>query len=129
MAEGGENELIGRRILVVEDEYIIAADLAQSLEDLGASVLGPAGTVADALALVAGEPALDAAVLDINLGSEKVFPVADALQARGVPFVFASGYDVWMVPSEFADAPRFGKPVETRALARALCALSKVTPT
>jgi CheY-like chemotaxis protein len=128
MAEGGENGLIGRRILVVEDEYIIAADLAQSLEDLGASVLGPAGTVADALALVAGEPALDAAVLDINLGSEKVFPVAEALQARGVPFVFASGYDAWMVPSEFADAPRFGKPVEKHALARALSALSKGTP-
>jgi CheY-like chemotaxis protein len=105
---------------VVEDEYMIAVDLARALEDLGATVIGPAASVADALALVAGESALDLAILDVNLGVEKVFPVADDLRARGVPFIFATGYDQWLVPSAYADAPRFDKPVDTRALARAL---------
>jgi CheY-like chemotaxis protein len=112
--------LSGRCILIVEDEYLIAVDLARSLEDLGVVVLGPAGSVADALALAASEPLLDAAVLDVNLGSEQVFPVADALLARGIPFIFATGYDDWIVPDDYADAPRLQKPIDTRALARIL---------
>jgi CheY-like chemotaxis protein len=120
MNEEALSPLNGRRILVVEDEYMIAADLSLSLEELGAVVVGPAGSVADALALAAGEPELDAAVLDVNLGSEKAFPVADALLARGVPFVFATGYDDWIIPAGYQDAPRFQKPVDTRALARIL---------
>ncbi|MCQ4190789.1 response regulator [Methylocystis suflitae] len=90
MAERTADTLSGRRILIVEDEYIIAADLAQLLEGLGAKV-GPAGSVADALALIARQPAIDVALLDVTLGSEKIFPVADVLQARGVAFVFATG--------------------------------------
>jgi CheY-like chemotaxis protein len=120
MADEQSNALSGRSILVVEDEYLIAADLVRSLEELGVAVVGPAASVADALALVAGEPKLDAAVLDVNLGAEKVFPVVDALRERGVFFVFATGYDHWLIPGEYADAPRFEKPVETRALARVL---------
>jgi len=120
VAEGATSALSGRHILVVEDEYMIATDLAQSLEDLGVSVLGPAASVSDALALVAREGPVDAAVLDINLGVEKVFPVADALHEQGVPFVFATGYDHWIIPTAYADVPRFEKPVDTRALARVL---------
>jgi CheY-like chemotaxis protein len=120
MADGASSTLSGRRILVVEDEYMIASDLAQSLTDLGVAVVGPAGSVADAVALVAGDPALDAAVLDVNLGTEKVFPVADALQARGVPFVFATGYDDRVLPPRYVDTPRFLKPVDTRVLAQVL---------
>lgn len=120
MGERIWSAMSGRRILIVEDEYIIAADLAQSLEDLGVMVIGPAGSVADALALMADQPAIDAAVLDVTLGAEKITPVADALRARGVPFVFATGYDAWIIPSAYADAPRFKKPVDTRALAQVL---------
>jgi CheY-like chemotaxis protein len=120
MADAARSVLEGRHVLVVEDEYMIAVDPARALEDLGATVIGPAASVADALALVAGESALDLAILDVNLGVEKVFPVAHDLRARGVPFIFATGYDQWLVPSAYADAPRFDKPVDTRALARAL---------
>ena len=118
MAERTADTLSGRRILIVEDEYIIAADLAQSLEGLGAKLIGPAGSVADALALIARERAIDVAVLDVTLGSEKIFPVADVLQARGVAFVFATGHDAWIVPTAYANAPHFKKPIDTRALAR-----------
>src|SRR5436853_6439021 len=87
-------ELRGRRFLVVEDEYVIAADLAASLEALGVEVVGPASSVAEALALLENdrEP-LDGAVLDINLGSERAYPVADVLRDLGIPYVFTTGYD------------------------------------
>jgi CheY-like chemotaxis protein len=109
-----------RTILVVEDEYMIATDLARSLEDLGMTVLGPAASVADALLLLDDEPAPDAAILDVNLGREKVFALADTLQKRGVPFVFATGYDHWAIPSTYAHIRRFEKPVDIRALTDAL---------
>ncbi|HYI06219.1 MAG TPA: response regulator [Reyranella sp.] len=112
--------LRGRRILIVEDEYIVALDLAQSFEQIGAAVVGPVGSVASALALLSEETALDMAVLDINLGREKVFLVADALRARGLPFVFASGYDASSIPGAYRDVPRFEKPIDINALAREL---------
>src|SRR3954470_681835 len=89
----------GRRLLIVEDDYLIAADLASSLEELGAEVIGPAGTVEDALELVqrSGET-LDGAVLDINLREQRVYPVATALARHGVPFVFVTGYDTVAIP-------------------------------
>jgi CheY-like chemotaxis protein len=109
-----------RRILVVEDDYVIAAELAESLTEFGASVVGPAASVAEALALIVREVPLDAAVLDVNLGSENVFPVADALEQRGVPYVFATGYDQRIIPARYAAARRFEKPVDVQALARFL---------
>jgi CheY-like chemotaxis protein len=120
MADAARSMLEGRRVLVVEDEYVIAVDLARALEDLGATVIGPAASVADALGFVAEDSALDFAILDVNLGIEKVFPVAEVLRARGVPFIFTTGYEQWLIPSAYADAPRFEKPVDTRVLARAL---------
>ncbi|WOH60231.1 hypothetical protein [Bradyrhizobium sp. BWC-3-1] len=114
MADAARSVLQGRHVLVVEDEYMIAVDLARALEDLGATVIGPAASLADALALVAGESALDFAILAVNLGVEKVFQVADDLRARGVPFIFATGYDQWLIPSAYADAPRFDKPVDRK---------------
>jgi CheY-like chemotaxis protein len=118
--EAANKTLTGQRILVIEDDYMIAMDLAYSLQKMGVTVLGPVGSVADALALIGGEPAPDAAVLDVNLGTEKVFPAADALRERGVPFVFATGYDNWIIPRAYADIPLFEKPVDTRAVIRAL---------
>ena len=129
MAETATHALRGRKILVVEDEYLIAADLAATLEDVGVAVVGPAGSVAQALELVedaGGE--LDAAVLDVNLGGERVYPVADALAARGVPFVFATGYDHILVPTNHAGVARCEKPVNKAALVRLLLNVSAARP-
>jgi ActR/RegA family two-component response regulator len=121
MAEPRADALRGRRLLVVEDEYLIAAALERALEDRGAEVVGPAGSVEGALRLVEAEgDRLDGAVLDINLRDERVYPVADALAARGVPFVFLTGYDAQVIPDTYAGVPRSEKPVSTALLARTL---------
>lgn len=99
--------LAGRRVLVVEDEFIVAAMLADMLEDEGAEVIGPIGTQADALAVAASE-ALDVAVLDWNLNGEPGAPVARILRARGIPFAISTGYGA--VEAEFADVPVLNKP-------------------
>ena len=116
-----DSTLTGRRFLVVEDEYLIAADLAAALEAFGAEVTGPAGTVAEALRLVDAEGhRLDGAVLDINLGADRVYPVADVLRRRGIPFVFTTGYDAAALPQSYADVPRCQKPTDERRLQRCL---------
>ena len=121
MAEPRPDALRGRRLLVVEDEYLIAASLARGLEGRGAEVVGPAGSVRDALALVeAAGGRLDGAVLDINLRDERVYPVADALVARGVPFIFLTGYDARVIPDAYAGVPRCEKPVSSALLSRVL---------
>lgn len=120
MREAPFEALRGRRLLIVEDEYTIAADLAHALADRGADVVGPVGSVADALALIAAEERLDGAVLDLNLRNDRVYAVADALVARGVPFVFATGYGREVIPDAYAQVPRCEKPVETSALAKQL---------
>lgn len=102
--------LQGRKILVVEDEYLIALQVATTLGDAGAEVVGPIGTLRGALGVVAADESLDGAVLDVNLRGELVYPVADALAARGVPFVFATGYDQTVIPERFADATICDKP-------------------
>ena len=87
--------LRGKRILVVEDEAIVAMLIEDELLEAGAEVVGPAGSVGDALQLIeaaAADGGLSAAVLDINLDGEAVRPVADTLAALGVPFLFATGY-------------------------------------
>jgi CheY-like chemotaxis protein len=104
--------LAGRRVLLVEDDYFIATSMLGQFEESGVQVLGPVPTVKDALALIAATPEIDAAVLDINLQDEMVFPVADALQARGVPFVFATGYEKAIIPQRFAGVRYCEKPVE-----------------
>ncbi len=111
----------GKRLLIVEDEYIIAADLAYLLEQAGAEVVGPAGTVADALILLQAEAGrLDGAVLDVNLRDERVYPVADALSASHIPFLFATGYDPEDMPAHYADVPRWRKPIDAAALVRTI---------
>ncbi len=110
----------GRRIMVVEDDYMIASELCSKLKTLGATVHGPAGSVKQALALLEPSTELDAAVLDINLHGELVYPVADALKQRGVPFVFTTGYELWVVPPAYAAVPRCEKPLNIATLRRVL---------
>ncbi len=105
----------GKRLLVVEDEFVIALDLQNLLEAAGHEVVALAASVPDALALLAaGAPgqqqSLDGAVLDVNLRGEPATPVADALAVRGVPFVFVSGYGAAGRPAGHETAPVLAKP-------------------
>jgi CheY-like chemotaxis protein len=102
-------ELRGLRILVVEDEFLVAMELESMLEDLGGEVIGPIGRLDEAVA-IAREDALDLAVLDVNVGGRVVTPVADALAARTIPFVFCTGYDAETLPVRHAAAPILTKP-------------------
>lgn len=114
--------LSGRTVLLVEDDYLIADQMRRTLSRCGAEILGPVATVEKALALVAASPEIDAAVLDVNLCDQMVFPVADALAERDVPFVFATGYDRTIIPPRFVQVRRCEKPVEMALLARILSA-------
>jgi DNA-binding response OmpR family regulator len=104
-------ELSGLKILVVEDEMLIAMFLEDLLLELGCQVVGPAANVPDALALAANEKP-DAAVLDVNLGTEAVYPVADALQHAGTPFVFVTGYGQTGLIDPYAGHPTIKKPFD-----------------
>jgi CheY-like chemotaxis protein len=120
---GGEASLTGLRLLLVEDETMVAMMVEDMLSDLGCVVVEVAGSVATGLALV-GDAALriDGAVLDVNLGSEKVYPVAEALKAKGVPFIFSTGYSRDGLEMAFAGVPIIAKPYERRELERQLLA-------
>ena len=121
--------LAGRRILVVEDEYLIAIELKRWLQEAGAAVLGPAPSVEQALDLIEDDGALDAAVLDINLGpGETVYPVADQLAALGVPSLFATGDVGSRNDPAHSARPRLEKPVIAPELLRALSDLIEAWP-
>jgi len=100
----------GRRVLVVEDDYVQAQDISRFVRATGGEVLGPAPTLARGLAFV---HQADAAVLDINLNGHPVFPLADALMARNVPIVFYTGVSDETVPARFWQVPMVRKPVVT----------------
>src|SRR5262245_46788028 len=108
--------LAGRRMLVIEDEYFLADDLARDLASLGAEILGPVGDFADAERIVRSGTPIDAALVDINIKSELVYPLADRLRARNVPFVFTTGYDRNSVAAGFEDVPVWEKPINLPAL-------------
>ena len=112
--------LTDRRILVAEDEYMVAEEVATVLAEAGAEVHGPVASVADALRLVAAEGGIEGALLDVNLHGEAIWPVVDVLLARGVPVVLTTGYDAGALPGAYAYLPRCEKPTSGRALIRAL---------
>lgn len=95
---------------------MLAQELRRELEEAGALVLGPESSVEQALARVADEPRIDAAILDVNLGGRPVFPVAEALAVRNTPFLFSSGYEDEVVKARFPHAVTCEKPVDTRRL-------------
>ena len=104
-----------RRVLVVEDEAIIAIDMTAALEDAGFSVIGPVGSVYEAMKLLDEHPC-DCAVLDVNLAGETSAPVAGRLNAQGIPFVTVSGNTPESNGEEFSQAPFLTKPIITRKL-------------
>jgi CheY-like chemotaxis protein len=113
----------GRLVLVIEDEMMVAMLLEDMLTDLGCTVLGPAARVHQALTLIATTGAPDAAVLDVNLNGQKSYPVADALLARGVPFLFATGYHRDLVMNGYRSFPQLQKPFKRSELSDALAKL------
>jgi CheY-like chemotaxis protein len=112
-----ESGLEGRRILIVEDEFLIAEDLADYFLRLGAKVIGPATSLAEGFRLA---DEAEAAVLDINLRGEHVFPLAEALLARNVPFVFFTAYESIGLPPHLRVVGRFLKPASYSQVKRAL---------
>jgi CheY-like chemotaxis protein len=113
------NELSECRVLVVEDEPIVALDLAEVLERHGAIVVGPTGNVADARRLVAGSQ-IDCAVLDVDLGRESVAPLVRELGVLQIPFVFMTGYDEKDLSPLWRAHPILHKPMLADALVDAL---------
>jgi DNA-binding response OmpR family regulator len=103
-----------RRVLLVEDEACLAMMLQDLLEDAGYEVI-KAARVPAALRMAQAE-AIDAAILDVNVAGTEVFPVADELRERGVPFMFASGYGERGLPGEYRDFPILQKPYDPAAL-------------
>lgn len=108
------------RILIVEDEYMLADELRMELEEAGAIVLGPVPSIDEAADLIRSEEHIDGGILDVNLDGEKVFPVADLLTDRNVPFVFTTGYDRSALPKRFVQVVRCEKPVNMKDVARAI---------
>jgi CheY-like chemotaxis protein len=109
--------LRGCRILVVEDSFLLAETLREYLDESGYVTVGPAAQVSAALVLC-GSNHLDGALLDINLGKETCFPVADRLTEEQVPFMFLSGYDNYIVPDRFRDVPKLDKPYDRAEILR-----------
>ena len=122
----GEADLSGHRILVVEDDYFLAADTARALRSVGAAVLGPCPSEEAARDEMA-DATPTGAVLDLNLGTGVSFALAAELQARNVPFVMVTGYDTEVIPSEFEAVLRLQKPVQLKQIVSALAAALKAT--
>ncbi|WP_216361233.1 response regulator [Caulobacter mirabilis] len=114
--------LTGLRVLVVEDEMLVSMLVEDMLADFGCAVVGPAPDFDRALDL-ANSADIDAALLDVNVAGQAVFPVADALKARGVPYAFASGYGQAGLSEEHQDAPVLQKPFRQADLERTLSGL------
>jgi len=109
-----------RRILIVEDEYLIAMSLQDALENAGSVVVGPVPSVDKAIKTIESEPHIDAAILDVNLGGVLAYPVADMLIARKIPFVFTSGYEDNVLRSRYAQIKNCPKPYMFQAIEEAL---------
>lgn len=105
----------GCRFLVVEDETLIAVLIEDALVEMGCEIVGLSGRL-DAALQLATDSEFDAAILDVTIRGGKVYPIAELLAARGIPFAFASGYGDWALPEVFRDRPRLMKPFSLRAL-------------
>ena len=114
-----KRELSNRKVLVVEDEMIIAMLIEDMLDEFGCKLVGPATNVPRALELI-GKESIDVAVLDLNLDGKDTYAIADALQRKSVPFIFATGYGSTGLRQEYGNRPVLQKPFQARDLSTAL---------
>ena len=112
MTDMVRSKLDGRSILIVEDDYMLAEELAETVRSAGGHTAGVVPDVEGALTLLDSGVRVDGALLDIKLGEEVSFPIAEVLRARGVPVIFISGYDDWFVPGELDEIPLYRKPMD-----------------
>ena len=111
----------GKAVLVVEDEYLVASMITDAFEDAGADIAGPVSDLRMALDLLNNERIrVDAATLDVKLGGEDVFPLAERLAEEGIPFVFLTGYECHFLPERFQGSPCLSKPFEPEEVVEAL---------
>jgi len=118
----------GNRVLVVEDEILVAMMMKDILTELGFSVIGPFSRLAEAM-VAAVHDDIDAGIIDVNLGGEFVYPVADVLVAREIPFVFITGYGVESIDSRFGYVPIVKKPVQRQVLQKIFIPADRGEPT
>jgi CheY-like chemotaxis protein len=127
LSPGSAGDLNGRRILIVEDSPVVAPFAADLLGELGCEVVGPAPNLAAARTLIEEEQ-FDAALLDVHIRGERVFPLCEMLAAKAVPFVFTSGYADWQMTDKWEARPRLQKPYTLAQVEEALrAALSAST--
>jgi CheY-like chemotaxis protein len=116
-----EERIKARRVLLVEDEAMVAMLVEDMLSDFGCEVVGPLARVEEAVA-AAGQGGVDIAILDVNLAGKETYPVADALAEKGIPFVFATGYGAGGLRDGYKDRPTLQKPFQQSELVKALAA-------
>jgi CheY-like chemotaxis protein len=112
--------MTARRILIIEDESIVAESLGRALKSWGAEGAGMAATVEQALTLIDTTPAIDGALLDINLRGVRAYSVADRLMARGLPFIFTTGYSAPIIPDAYRHVAVLQKPFDPEEILTAL---------
>lgn len=108
---------LGKRILIVEDEFLIAIHVADIMTGLGFDVVGPVGHIDQAMGVINTDDVVGA-ILDVNLSGHLVFPLAEQLAARNIPFILTSGYESDGLPPKWRPRPHLRKPVMERELAR-----------
>lgn len=114
-----KSALKNARVLILEDEWMIATHMVELLEDYGCKVVGPANRIAKALELVSAE-AIDGALLDLNVAGETAYGVAQALRDRGVPFTFVTGYSSGLINEDYRDRASIQKPINATKFRQAL---------
>lgn len=113
-------DLTGRHILVVEDDFILSLDICLQIEACGGVVIGPAATLNDGYALLQTQPQPDGGILNIRIGENMIYPLADELLAAGIPIIFASSESKASIPDEYARVPLLSKPINMMHVAQEL---------
>lgn len=116
-----DRSLAGLRILVVEDEMMVAMLIEDFLKEFGCKIVGPEGSITEAIRLAATET-IDGAMLDMNIAGQPIYPVAEKLAQRGIPFIFVSGYGAEHFRGAYRDRPKLSKPFRRLDLQRILTA-------